>query len=108
MTEAQIPRTVYIVSDSTGITAETFSQSVLAQFDNVKFRSIRVPYVDTLEKAEDVSCRIDRTALETGLRPIVFSTLVNRRRSRRACARPTASSSTCSAPSSATSSRPWA
>lgn len=76
MPESQIPRTVYIVSDSTGITAETFSQSVLAQFDTVEFRSIRVPYVDTLEKAEDVACRIDRTALETGLRPIVFSTLV--------------------------------
>ncbi|MFM8153718.1 MAG: kinase/pyrophosphorylase, partial [Polynucleobacter victoriensis] len=27
------PRTVFIVSDGTGITAETFSQSILAQFE---------------------------------------------------------------------------
>jgi hypothetical protein len=76
MSDTSAPRTVYLVSDGTGITAETFSQSVLAQFDNVEFRAVRMPFIDTLEKAEDVACRIDRTALETGLRPIVFSTLV--------------------------------
>lgn len=77
MTSPTIERTVYIVSDSTGITAETFSHSVLAQFDNVHFRSIRLPYVDTLSKAEEVVARIDRNARETGLPPIVFSTLVD-------------------------------
>ncbi|ARP94260.1 posphoenolpyruvate synthetase regulatory kinase/phosphorylase PpsR [Bordetella genomosp. 13] len=70
-------RTVYIVSDSTGITAETFSNSVLAQFDQVRFRSVRVPFIDTLAKAEDVAQRIDQNAQETGVPPIVFSTLVN-------------------------------
>ncbi|AOB31088.1 transcriptional regulator [Bordetella sp. H567] len=77
MTSTPLERTVYIVSDSTGITAETFSHSVLAQFENVNFRQIRLPFVDTLQKAEEAALRIDRNAAETGMQPIVFSTLVH-------------------------------
>ncbi|CAM3536678.1 pyruvate, water dikinase regulatory protein [Bordetella sputigena] len=77
MTNTPLERTVYIVSDSTGITAETFSHSVLAQFENVNFRQIRLPFVDTLQKAEEAALRIDRNAAETGMQPIVFSTLVH-------------------------------
>ena len=77
MTSTLIVRTVYIVSDSTGITAETFSQSVLSQFEGVEFKPVRLPFVDTLEKAAEVAMRIDRSALEAGVPPIVFSTLVN-------------------------------
>jgi regulator of PEP synthase PpsR (kinase-PPPase family) len=77
MTTPPIERTVYIVSDSTGITAETFSHSVLAQFEEVNFRQIRLPFVDTLQKAEEAALRIDRNAAETGMQPIVFSTLVH-------------------------------
>ncbi|NDH78760.1 MAG: phosphoenolpyruvate synthase regulatory protein, partial [Burkholderiaceae bacterium] len=46
------PRIVYIVSDGTGITAENFSQSILAQFE-ASFRQIRIPFVDTVDKAHD-------------------------------------------------------
>ncbi|MEI2418311.1 pyruvate, water dikinase regulatory protein [Orrella sp. JC864] len=70
-------RTVFIVSDGTGITAETFSHSVLSQFEQVKFVQTRLPFVDTLEKACQVAERIDQTAREQGQPPIVFSTLVN-------------------------------
>ncbi|WP_459618454.1 posphoenolpyruvate synthetase regulatory kinase/phosphorylase PpsR [Bordetella sp. 2513F-2] len=70
-------RTVYIVSDSTGITAETFSHSVLAQFEQVQFRPVRVPFIDTVAKAEEVAARINRNAEETGMQPIIFSTLVD-------------------------------
>ncbi len=41
------PRIVYIVSDGTGITAENFSQSILAQFE-ASFRQVRIPFVDTV------------------------------------------------------------
>lgn len=71
------PRTVFIVSDSTGITAETFSQSVMAQFDEIEFRSVRMPFIDNLDKADEAVRRIDQTAMEAGLKPIVFSTLVD-------------------------------
>jgi len=76
MNNTPIARSVYIVSDSTGITAETFSQSVLAQFEGVKFRPIRLPYIDTPAKADEVVARINRNAAEAGVPPIVFSTLV--------------------------------
>jgi regulator of PEP synthase PpsR (kinase-PPPase family) len=76
MASPPIARTVYIVSDSTGITAETFSQSVLSQFEGVTFRPVRLPYVDTFAKADEVVARINRNAAEAGVPPIVFSTLV--------------------------------
>lgn len=69
-------RTVYFVSDGTGITAETFGNSVLSQFE-LRFRQIRLPFVDTLDKAREAVRRINDTFMSEGNRPIVFSTLVN-------------------------------
>lgn len=77
MTSAKIEHTVFIVSDSTGITAETFSHSVLSQFDQVKFEAIRLPFIDSIEKASAVATRVNRCASETGKAPLVFSTLIN-------------------------------
>ena len=77
MASVSLERTVFIISDGTGITAETFSHSVLSQFESVSFSQIRVPFVDTLEKADAVAQRINMCALEKGYQPIVFTTLVN-------------------------------
>jgi regulator of PEP synthase PpsR (kinase-PPPase family) len=68
-------RTVFFVSDGTGITAETFGHSVLTQFD-LKFKQIRLPFIDTLEKAHDAVRRINDAFTNDGARPIIFSTLV--------------------------------
>lgn len=70
-------RTVFFVSDGTGITAETFGHSLLAQFEGVEFRQIRIPFIDTMDKAADVIERINAVARTEKLRPIVFSTLVD-------------------------------
>ena len=70
-------RTVFIISDGTGITAETFSHSVLSQFDSVSFKQVRMPFVDTVAKADGVVNRINLCALEQGTQPIVFTTLVS-------------------------------
>jgi [pyruvate, water dikinase]-phosphate phosphotransferase / [pyruvate, water dikinase] kinase len=70
-------RLVFIVSDGTGITAETFSHAVLAQFESVRFVQQRVPFVDTADKAHDAVIRINDAANRSGKRPILFSTLVN-------------------------------
>jgi regulator of PEP synthase PpsR (kinase-PPPase family) len=70
-------RTVFFVSDSTGITAETFGHSLLAQFPDTRFQQVRVPFVDDVPKAQNCARRIRETALSTGQRPIVFSSLVN-------------------------------
>ena len=69
-------RTVFIVSDQTGVTAETMGHSLLTQFDGLEFRPVTLPFVSTLDKAEEVVRKINRAAEEEGVRPIVFSTLV--------------------------------
>ncbi len=69
------PRIVYIVSDGTGITAENFSQSILAQFE-ASFRQVRIPFVDTVDKAYDAVSQINGTDPKYG-QAIVFTTLVN-------------------------------
>jgi len=69
-------RTVFFVSDGTGITAETFGNSILAQFP-VQSRHVRRPFIDTIDKAELVVNEINATAEKEGRRPIVFVTLVN-------------------------------
>lgn len=69
-------RTVFFVSDGTGITAETFGNSILAQF-TIKSRHVRRPFVDTIEKAHQVLREINHALEIEGRRPIVFVTLVN-------------------------------
>ncbi len=68
---------MFFVSDGTGITAETFGHSLLAQFEGVSFKQIRLPFIDTMEKAADVIERINSVSQHDQLRPIVFSTLVD-------------------------------
>jgi regulator of PEP synthase PpsR (kinase-PPPase family) len=68
-------RTVFFVSDGTGITAETFGHSVLTQFD-LRFRQFRLPFIDTLDKAYDAVRKINEAFELDGQRPIIFSTLV--------------------------------
>ncbi|ODS98172.1 MAG: phosphoenolpyruvate synthase regulatory protein [Lautropia sp. SCN 69-89] len=70
-------RTVFYVSDGTGVTAETFGHSLLTQFEQVRLREVRLPFVDSVEKARQAVERIDRQALLDRHRPIVFSTLVD-------------------------------
>jgi hypothetical protein len=69
-------RTIFFVSDGTGITAETFGNAILAQFSLVA-NHIRLPFVDTTEKAHQTVKQINHTANLEGNKPIVFTTLVN-------------------------------
>ena len=67
-------RIVYVVSDGTGITAEKFSTSLLAQFD-IKYHIIRIPFIDTIEKSYDIVTKINN--INHHSKPILFTTLVN-------------------------------
>jgi len=51
-------RTVFFVSDGTGITAQMLGHSLLTQFEGVEFNQITLPFVDTVEKAEECLARI--------------------------------------------------
>src|ERR1700752_4682714 len=48
----------------------------MTQFEGLEFRPVTLPFVSTLDKAREAVRRIDRAAQEEGLRPIIFSTLV--------------------------------
>jgi regulator of PEP synthase PpsR (kinase-PPPase family) len=70
-------RTVFYVSDGTGITAETFGHSLLSQFENLRLREVRMPFIDSVDKAREALLRISQQAATDRHRPIVFSTLVD-------------------------------
>ena len=70
-------RSVFFVSDGTGITAETLGNSLLAQFEGLDFRQIRMPFVDSADKALRCVQQIRSAAATDGVRPIVFTSLVN-------------------------------
>jgi regulator of PEP synthase PpsR (kinase-PPPase family) len=70
-------RSVFYISDGTGITAETLGHSLLTQFEGVRFKQARIPFVDTPEKAHGVIQRIEEAGRNDGAKPIVFTTLVN-------------------------------
>ena len=70
-------RFVFIISDGTGITAESLANSLLSQFENIQFEKHTIPYLDSLEKAEAFMERVTSCYEETGIKPLVFMTLVN-------------------------------
>jgi len=69
-------RTVFFLSDQTGVTAETLGHSLLTQFDGRDFRHVTVPFIDSDDKAREVVQKIDEAANKDALKPLVFSTLV--------------------------------
>jgi len=69
-------RTVFFVSDQTGVTAETMGHSLLTQFEGLEFRQVTLPFISSVDKAVEAVRKIDATAAADGIRPVVFSTLV--------------------------------
>ena len=69
-------RTAFFISDGTGITAETFANAILAQFE-IKPHRIRLPFVDSVDKAHQAVHQINHSAKVDGSRPLVFTTVVN-------------------------------
>jgi len=72
-------RTVFFVSDGTGLTAEALGHSLLTQFEDVEFKQIRIPFLDSIEQAQEAVVRINAQGEADGMRPIVFTTLVNQK-----------------------------
>jgi regulator of PEP synthase PpsR (kinase-PPPase family) len=73
---ATATRAAYFVSDSTGITAETLGNALLANFPGFVFVKHTIPFVDTTEGAANVVRQISDDAA-AGLDPIVFRTTKN-------------------------------
>lgn len=69
-------RSVFFVSDRTGITVEKLGRSMLSQFDGIEFATHALPFVNSVDKAEAAARQINQCSQREGVRPIVFSTLV--------------------------------
>ncbi len=69
-------RLAFFISDRTGITAETLGHSLLTQFDGVALEKVSIRFVDSIERAERARERVDQAFRDTGLKPLVFSTLI--------------------------------
>lgn len=69
-------RTVFFVSDRTGITVETLGHSLTSQFDNIDFHQITIPFVDSTEKAIAASEQIRQAGITDQQKPIVFGTII--------------------------------
>ena len=72
-------RTIFYISDGTGITAETIGHSVLTQFDSIDFDTFRIPFVDTDGKARAAAVRIKTSFAQSGIRPIVVNTIMDQK-----------------------------
>lgn len=73
---SQGKRTIFFLSDHTGITVENMGRALLSQFEGFEYEIVHWPFIDSEEKARQVAARIDQVATDSGLPPIVFSTLV--------------------------------
>ncbi len=72
-------RTVFIISDRTGITAETMCHSLLSQFPGIQFNTVALPYVDSDDKVNAAVTQINACANDSAAKPLVFTTLVHDR-----------------------------
>jgi hypothetical protein len=70
-------RTVFFISDRTGITAEMLGNSLLTQFDEFQFQRITIPFVDSHDKVAEAVRQVNATAASEGRRPIVVSSVVD-------------------------------
>lgn len=70
-------RPVFFLSDRTGITSETLGHALLTQFSALAFDQHSLPFINSEESARSAVERINGAGHACGMRPLVFSTLVN-------------------------------
>lgn len=70
-----VDRHVFYISDGTAITAEVLGHAVMSQFP-VTISSITLPFVENESRARAVKDQIDAIYQQTGVRPLVFYSIV--------------------------------
>ncbi len=70
-------RSIFFLSNRTAITAETLGHSLLAQFPDIEFTTVTIPFLDTEKKAQKVVDKINKAGAQSQLKPIVISTMAN-------------------------------
>ena len=69
-------QSVFYLSDQTGITAELLGQTLLSQFESKTFVAQTLPYINSLDKANEAVQKINLAAEQTDLQPVLISTIV--------------------------------
>jgi [pyruvate, water dikinase]-phosphate phosphotransferase / [pyruvate, water dikinase] kinase len=70
-------RTLFILSDGTGITLEHLVRTLISQFDPGCCRRVILPFLDTRDAMEGALRRVSQAAAEDSTRPVVFSSIVD-------------------------------
>ena len=70
-------RTVFFISDQTGITTEKLGLALLGKFPNIKFKSENFPFIDTTAKVNQALLKINHRYLQDGERPIIVSSMID-------------------------------
>ena len=71
-----VERSVFFLSDQTGVTAEALGYSLITQFPGQNFRQVTLPFIDTEDKAHEAVRRINAAGEGKAPKPLVISTLV--------------------------------
>ena len=72
-----MPRAVFYVSDSTGLTAEALGRGVLAQFKSVEFEERTIAFVENDARAREAARAVREAADNGDGKPVVFYTFAN-------------------------------
>jgi len=60
MTTQNNRQTFFFISDGTGITVEVLGNSLLSRFEHLSIDQVTLPYINTLEKAQEVVTKINQ------------------------------------------------
>jgi len=70
-------RTLFIISDRTGITLENLVRTLITQFDDLCCERMVLPFLDTPDKIEAAVVQINASARSDHAAPVVFSSIVD-------------------------------
>lgn len=71
-------RSVFFVSDCTGLTTESMGRALLAQFKDEAFKESLYSFVETVAQAQDIVRIINQASQHNGKRSLIFASIINR------------------------------
>ncbi len=71
-------KSIFFISDRTGITNEALGNALLTQFQDQSFKKDFIPFVDSEAKAEQAIVKINGRYSQFDTRPIVFTSIMNK------------------------------
>ena len=71
-------RTVFFISDRTGITAEALGNSLLTQFNDIEFKRVNIAFIDTPSKAKHAANQVKEASEIDGQPALIFSTQISK------------------------------